>query len=296
MHTDEADFFAHCLAAMDWFRAQGVKEMDESALRDAIGHLFRIVPIQRQRLHLPDSNIWWRGRRPKILGGHSNVAELIYPAISDKYGRAHVPGQQMLYASRNPTTVFSELNLKTNEQVQLIAIRVKRERLVRAEIVGEWEYNLNAGLSLLGADVSLKTFKQLATTLPPKVFYCALVCDAFFADMFSQRISEDKPEHYRATAFVAKHLLEQSDALMFPSVQKRGGLNIAVPAATFDASFEVLFSEVCSVFNLGYGVYAARPMRKSSGIDASGVIAWSSEASAEPGYTWSLEGGYKFPG
>ena len=44
-----------------------------------------------------------------------------------------------------------------------------------------------------------------------------------------------------------------SEAVMYPSVQHNGGMNVAVCASAFDAHFEVLWSDVVEVTYLGYG-------------------------------------------
>lgn len=248
---------------------------------------------RRQTIFLGYRQVWHRGVLLDEAGPHPNVSRVSYHPKPQNFTRAGSPGQPMLYASRNRGTVFAELGAKTGDLVQLIACRPKDGQIVRSEIVGEFEYVFNAGLSLVGYDKSIELVEGLAAK-DPLQFQRAVFVDAFFAHLFSRRIPRDSSILYRPTAIIAFYLMNHSEALMFPSVQRRGGLNIAVPAATFDKKFEVLDSEVVRVNHLGYEQYVGDVIKMSERIDADGRIAWAPAVSARQGRSWSLRGGHEY--
>jgi len=112
--------------------------------------------------------------------------------------------------------------------------------------------------------------------------------DAFLAEEFSRRAA--RPYEYKLTAAYAKILSRGNGGLMYPSVEIRGGINLAVTARVFDDNFEVLATDVHEVgAYYGYGVYDLILRRSSCEFEKDGRIIWDSKKSLS--FTHSLQGG-----
>ncbi|WP_157606845.1 hypothetical protein [Sedimenticola selenatireducens] len=65
---------------------------------------------------------------------------------------------------------------------------------------------------------------------------------------------------------------------MFPSIENDHAINLALPAATFDSKFEVLFTEVYEIKETyGFGLYKLKKLHFSSEVYGNGDINWDSK-------------------
>jgi RES domain. len=248
----------------------------------------------RQLIYLNENQIWWRGHRlASATAYHSSQQWLMYHPDPPHFNRASGPGEPTMYASRNWTTVACELGLKTGDLLQLIFCRVKPGLIVKADVVGEFEAVANSGISLVGSAKSIELVEKIMRE-DPELWDRTVLADAFCADLFSQRIPKDRHERYKPTACIAWYLLQgqPTEALMFPSVQKRGGMNVAVPNAVVDAKFEMLDSWVVKVRELGYGQFGGELMKASQGLDGDTII-WAPQAKWSHKYDWTLAHGLR---
>lgn len=248
------------------------------------------------------SQIWYRGRAcpPE---GWPNLTDCIYrtaPKVSG-YGRAHYPNQSIFYASWNIATVLAELRPKPETFVQVIAVRPKEGVTIRCHVVGEVEHVFLAGRSLVNDPLVRDEVIKKLRAMPPEELPKLVYKDAFFAELFSRPVDKTREhEHeYKITAAHAQLFFNEGYGLIYPSVQNRGGNNLAVPAALFDEYFEVLWTEVCAVkAEYGSGIYnVIPPMRGSCEFERDGRIVWESTRTMNRTFDYQrgfqVEGGFE---
>ena len=106
----------------------------------------------------------------------------------------------------------------------------------------------------------------------------AQLIDAFIADEFIKRATTDTD--YRITSAFATLVLNESegsnqiDALVYPSVEFRGGLNFAIKPDSLKNKMELIDSEVIEITDtLGYGIFEYRQLGKLKSNN-SGLLEW----------------------
>lgn len=112
----------------------------------------------------------------------------------------------------------------------------------------------------------------------------AFLVDAFFADLFGQPAA--KPRDRKATCLLTELVLASSDeaseqsadAIAYPSVAHRGGLNFAIKPDSFDGKMQWDEFIVIEIKNyLGFGLYAYDQVATANGIQ-SGRINWTTHS------------------
>lgn len=191
-----------------------------------------------------DRGLWYRGRKsPKA--GWANIQEMLYPPSTTEYGRANRPGDTVLYASSNIRTVLEEIGAAPGDFVQIVAVFPVSTGTPQSDpkfhMIGEHESTLGGGRSLLGNNRSVQWMEQLLIEQP------AYAHDLFFLDSFLSeafRRPAVRSHEYRLTAVYAASVMQDEGGLIYPSVQARGGINVAIHPQTFDAHFRVAYTVI----------------------------------------------------
>lgn len=283
------DQFDEIRAAFEYLLSCGLENKDPKEVPALLEPLF--THWQGQWIYLGENQVWHRGRKIDDAKGYQNISDVSINRDS-QYGRAHMPFfQPMFYASRCPATVYPELDAQSGDYLQMVMCRVRPGDRCKAGIVGEWEQINNSGLSLIGYDKSIQTFEQMVREDPERALESLLV-DSLFAEVFSKRA---KGEEYALSAYIAQIILQQGGAaLMYPSVQHRGGLNIAVCEKEYDELFVIECCDIVHVRDLGGGVFMPTPVRMSERIEADGTIVWAKTIPVDRKISWSVKGGTRF--
>ncbi len=241
--------------------------------------------VRRNSMLLNANQIWHRGRVCDPANPFESLADLMYPRNgSGRVGRAHMVGEQpVLYASRNAATVMAEIGGTSPIHIQLIATRVKPGLVCKCDVVGDFRQVNNSGLSLCGHQGSVDTISKINQDNPEE-YCCSLMFDSFVALRFERRVDTTNEHEFRLTSLLASVLMARGRAcaLMYPSVQFGGGMNIAVPSAAFDDLFEVVWSTVVRAHPIGFGHWIPEVIRTSESIDSEGRIHWSENRSMSP--------------
>jgi len=282
--------FAALRAQLDALEGADLRQIPKQELNRRLVALLQ--GVTRQRIYLGDRQIWHRARLCANGERFNQVSQLSYVKEPDDYGRAHVPKQAMFYAARNGETAISEIGVRDGEIAQVLAARVKPGLICKSDIIGEFEYVWASGLSLLGYEKSIELVSRLDKELGP-AFKRDVLIDAFLARQFRKLA---KREHeYLLTSFTAMNLFDSgAEALMYPSVEQVGGLNIAIPAKVFDEKFELLWTDVFRTHYLGYGQYFLEALASSEKISADGTIAWA-PSPIDRSSLWTLKKGFRIP-
>jgi hypothetical protein len=166
----------------------------------------------------------------------------------------------MLYGARSDGTCLSEIGIESGEYFQFIRIRPNPDAQVQALVLGAFEYyHQSGGLSLLG-DWAMKQDIPRGHHIPGRLSEVLLI-DAFFAEQFAKTASRSCD--YKLTSWIAEALSAKfrTKALLYPSVQHRGGMNIAIEADIYDSSFTIVGGSYGVVEEYyGYGVHLLHEM------------------------------------
>ena len=109
--------------------------------------------------------------------------------------------------------------------------------------------------------------------------------DAFLAEQYARRV--ERHFEYKLTATYARMIFSGGGGILYPSVQARGGMNVAFPAARFDELFEVLYTEAVYIEDYyGSGVYNVSRKRFSCDLDKDGTIRWESKKEIPRLFHW----------
>ena len=240
-----------------------------SMLRELIGSFPQHV------VNMPDGSncSWWRGRLCKDEERFELKTQMLCrPAENNvAQGRVNRSGERFLYASRGNGTCLSELSGETGNRYQLAKFVLRPGATIKALVIGEIEYRHQSnGLSLL-ADWGAK---QEVTCLSDTGGFSleqkcsAIIVDAFIAEQFA--LKAHKAYDYKLTNWLVTVLLEKgdADAVIYPSVQHRGGLNIAIPADVVDSSLVMLDGEYGQIDRyVGYGMHVLRQTHRVSVVE-----------------------------
>ena len=235
-----------------------------------------------------EEDVFCRGRKCRTPQGFSNLSELIYPSPAGQhYGRAHVPGAQVLYASANKRIVLDEIGAMAGDYVQVIGLRARSGMSLPFAIVGEYQSVLNSGRPLFAGRGSVEAIQSLFQTDPANV-QAMLYVDSFLAEVYRREAA--RPWEYMITALFAEQVNKTIGGVLYESVQTVGGMNAAIPALLFDSSCEVLFTELLRVDRYyGFGVYDTTHLNWTNAFLSDGAIDWEGKTSFA--FDWSMDGG-----
>ena len=190
-------------------------------------------------------------------------------------GRCHRPNYPLCYCSTKREITLSELDAKLGENFVIAEFRFKQEITILP--VGELDYYRRTGETYLGSAIN-KSKEPYDNILEKPNAVLAQLIDAFIADEFIKRATTDTD--YRITSAFATLVLNESegsnqiDALVYPSVEFRGGLNFAIKPDSLKNKMELIDSEVIEITDtLGYGIFEYRQLGKLKSNN-SGLLEW----------------------
>ena len=210
----------------------------------------------------------------KTPDGFSKVRRMLYPPNgSNGPGRAHYSGSKVLYASWNRETALQEIRAKAGDIVQLITVRSWEGAEVPYYVIGEYQKFYMSGR--LTYDSLRKLYvEQRATNR--ETFLRTVFVDAVMAEFFRMPVERDDNHNYKVTAAFTKLFTSTTGILLFPSVASAAAMNLAISANVFDASFEVVDTEVFRVRACyGYAMFDLEPLHYSSLVTKDEHFDWS---------------------
>lgn len=241
-------------------------------------------------------NTFVRSRVCPANKNFSTLLDLIYPpTATQSYGRASVPNSQVLYASFNKGTSMDEIEVETKNIVQTIVFRPIQSHKISLVAVGEIQAAAANGRTRVCGPKLVNRVEEWITSDRAQ-FNKYLFVDAFLAEVFSTKTA--KSSDYAISACFADIIYEKYDmGVLFPSVRRDNGWNLALPRGLFDKSCEVLMvmeEKINGVY--GYGIYDpdCKNLRSTNKFDPDGRIAWER---TQPTFhtSWTLSSGGSFP-
>lgn len=283
------------LAAMDTLHPDAHARYSWTKLRSLmsevfVGHYFPVIedtpvaPMIRGRVitvRAPTEPIDDRGQLKLI----DRVSEL-GPVPVDQcrtFGRCHVPGSPVFYASFNEDTVLSELRPPLGSVVCFLTCVPEPGVAFKTLLIGEVDYIRRYGRSSVISEANpiVAEIRDWIRGASTESDYVRLVTDAFAADLFQRRA--DTEEAYKATSALCALLLELEgidnqgigEGLYYPSVAHRGGMNIALTRECFESKVRPIACKAVLVQRYyGHGIYKTHTLVEASHIDDDGNIAW----------------------
>ena len=171
-------------------------------------------------------------------------------------------------------TAASELRAEPEQYLYLV--HVIPETSTNVAIVGEIEHILqSAGHSRVlerhdSGIVNLMRRVNERVKLGDSIQRTLLI-DAFFAEMFSRKV--DRSYEHKVSAAFASQMYRRGFGVSYPSVEVRGGLNIALSPAMFCDNWSVVALMVAKVAAFhGYAVYDLEPIKVAKAFDEDGTI------------------------
>lgn len=191
-----------------------------------------------------------------------------------KVGRCNKASMPVLYASSSALTAVAEINVPVGGYARLLAFSFAEHRPLG--LVGELSYvhesggsrSLHGAVEAVRREFEFKSENGLGN----------LLIDTFF----SQALRKDKQDpaelasHYRLTSSISTVLLDPFiDGLMYPSVKKFGGWNLAIKPRIFDQRMRVLSASVVRVKReLGFGLIELETVMESTAFRPDRTIGW----------------------
>jgi RES domain-containing protein len=163
------------------------------------------------------------------------------PDAIAKRGRANDDGQSLLYASTTLETAMEEIRHQRPDLTAFntVEFTLKPQQSAHFVVIGEIDHMRRFGRTVLEIEESAESISKVLSALRPDVLRAAQLSDAFFADEFSKPDTGDRGQ-YAVTHRIAAEFLgdPRIDAVMYPSVAHRGGLNASIRPTSFVAKFQ----------------------------------------------------------
>ena len=197
------------------------------------------------------------------------------------YGRCHLPGTEMLYASWNIDTVLSELAPDVGDKVHIGACQIKQDQRLDVAVLGEFDFSRRFERHILEDAKRFEEQKEILDQMSNEMKTRTFLIDAFFSDIFARPAT--KQRDYRASGTLCDTIFKVSQnkqgqpiyGFIYPSVGHRGGLNVAIKPESVDNKMEwTEFATESIELYLGFGIYGTRTIARSSGLSAKGRIIW----------------------
>ena len=190
-----------------------------------------------------------------------------------KYGRCHQKHNPVCYCSLSEDTALAEVGAQVGNYYVISTFDISLD--IRLVPIGEFDYYRRTNKTYLG-ETSSEVYEKL---IEEGDWIDTGVIDAFFADEFIQRAMTNT-DYYITSSFsdlLFNELEKPIDALVYPSVAFRGGINFAVTPDAYNSKM-VLNEKKTRIVridnNLGYGIYEYSIIDKLKSVVDEGVLEW----------------------
>lgn len=204
--------------------------------------------------------------------------ELGSPTVAEakKFSRCHKPSDPVFYGSLFLETVLSEIEVELGDHVVISEFQFQQD--IVALPVGELDYFRRTKQTYLGAktEESSKPFEKALEAIDRNIV--PLLIDAFLAEEFIKPAVNDTD--YKITSAFSDIIFNEFginheiDAIVYPSVAFRGGVNFAVRPESERKKMKLINAQVVEITEaLGYGIFGRKELGKLKSI-ANGQLEW----------------------
>ena len=217
---------------------------------------------------------------PKAPSNDSNYGHCGYSGNRPHpYGRCHKPVAPAFYSARSLNVALAEVDADRGAYYSLAAYQIVKPITVMA--IGEFDYFWRTGCPFLGHEIS-KDIEDYEKFLERQDAHVLVVIDAFFADKFMRSAYTELD--YRLISAIADVMFsgvsrahEPVDALVYPSVAFREGLNFAIQPEAYRDKLRLIpeqtrILEITDV--VGFGIDGYHSRKQISDVSSSGELFW----------------------
>jgi len=247
--------------------------------RNRIYQTYEIPALSKQVAPEPVPFTVFRARRLKSPGEWFKSADDLgspIPEKTDKFGRCHQPGAPVFYGSLLAETVLSEIDAELEDHVVISEFQIEQDITVIP--VGEFDYFWRTRQTYLGAEneASSKPFEEALKTIDDNVV--PLIVDAFLADEFIEPARNHTD--YKITSAFSDIIFNEFgkryeiDAIVYPSVAFRGGVNFAFRPDSEKRKMKLIDAKIVEITEaVGLGIFGHRKLGKLKSV-VDGQIEW----------------------
>ncbi|HBH79782.1 MAG TPA: hypothetical protein DDY39_08145 [Nitrospira sp.] len=201
------------------------------------------------------------------------------PEQTKIYGRCHQPSRPLYYCSLYEDTALSEVNAELHEQYVISTFTLSKGSILVP--IGELDYFRRTGQTYMGSQTPYSADPYKEALAKEDGVECALF-DAFMADEFIRPATTQVD--YKVTSAFADVLLYSDwslqspiDAIVYPSVAFREGLNFAIRPQAYRAKLKLVEAktkiiEISDV--LGYGIFEYQTLATLKSVNPDGYLNW----------------------
>lgn len=201
------------------------------------------------------------------------------PEQTIKYGRCHQPKHPLCYCSLYEDTALAEVNAELGEHYVISTFTMPKD--IRLIPVGELDYYRRTGRTYLG-DKNPQSAKCYKKALDEEDGIVTALVDAFLVDEFIKQATTQTD--YKVTSAISDVLLNGDlkpltpiDALVYPSVAFREGMNFAILPESHKAKMKLVEAETKIIkitAVLGYGIFDYRLLASLKSVSSEGRLKW----------------------
>lgn len=201
----------------------------------------------------------------------TNVADLVWaPEGVAAEGRANSPGQSLMYLGDRDGTALAEVNLE-NQFAVVSHYQISNSAGVRVVPIGEFTsiYRSGRGPFLQGFS---DTVTGMINACDHEEAQAMLLIDSFLSDTMA-----DQNLAYEITTTLAREMFEkqpEATAIAYPSVKRRGGMNLAVKPEGFWNDWSLVRAYFGEFDSPGAAMYKTTNKMSVTGIFADGRLRW----------------------
>lgn len=202
------------------------------------------------------------------------------PPAKTRLGRCNLPAQPLLYTALYEDTALAEIGATRGDHCVISTFEFPAK--FRFVTIGQFDLYRRTGEVNSDAKTSttLGIYEQIMAL--PTAELSALF-DAFLADEFL-RPSKGTAD-YKISSIFSDVLLKDDlkpskpiDAIMYPSVEFRHGLNIAVRSDSYESQVKLVKAKVVEIKEaLGFGLFRYRKLASFKGVPIDKKIVWHAE-------------------
>ncbi len=198
------------------------------------------------------------------------------PEDTKDYGRCHRPDHPAGYCSLYDDTALSEINAEPGKCYAISTFMLPKGAIVVP--VGEFDYYRRTGETYIGHAVR-KNKNAYENVRRQEDWVVPALIDAFLADEFL-RPAKTETDYKLTSAFcdVLLNDLPKSrpiNAIAYPSVAFRGGLNFAIPWESWRSKIRLERAEIIEITDaVGYGIFNWRQLATCASPGPDGALNW----------------------
>lgn len=211
-----------------------------------------------------------------------NKTQLSYPpTINAKLGRANLTGNSVFYCSGDPRATFFELGAKSGDTIVLSKWIILNEILIFP--IGYSEQVFKSLLSNRECPIIVPP----SVRAPNEIIKSNIKINEFFAEKFTQIITQGNEHHYNLTATIAETFMCTATecGLVYPTIAMRANTeNFVLTKELVDQCLKLVMVKWCRIDEVNGLDYKLTILECADNFNTNGEIKWRSPTQEEKKY------------